>query len=130
MIVTLSALQLVALHAELMRAFGGRRGLRDQAALEAAAGRPGMTFDGEDLYPDLAAKVAALMHSLVVNHASVDGNKRVGAAAAELVVEVNGYRLHAPDTVLESVTLAVARGELSAEALAIWFRQRLEPAES
>ena len=130
MIVTLSASQLVALHGELLKAFGGRRGLRDRGALESAAARPGMTFDGEDLYPDLAAKVAALMHSLVVNHAFVDGNKRVGAAAAELVVEVNGYRLLSSDSDLETVTLAVARGELSAEALAIWFRQRLEPAEA
>ena len=129
MIVTLSAGQLVALHGELMKAFGGRRGLRDRAALEAAAARPGMTFDGEDLYPDFAAKVAALMHSLVVNHAFVDGNKRVGAAAAELVVGVNGYRLRAEDFDLEKVTISVAQGELSAEALAIWFRQRLEPAE-
>lgn len=129
MIVTLSVPQLVALHGELLKAFGGRRGLRDRAALESAAARPGMTFDGEDLYPDLAAKVAALMHSLVANHAFVDGNKRVGAAAAELVVEVNGYRLLSPDSDLENVTLAVARGELSAEALAIWFRQRLEPAD-
>lgn len=130
MIVTLSVPQLVALHGELLNAFGGRRGLRDRSALESAAARPGMTFDGEDLSPDLAAKAAALMHSLVVNHAFVDGNKRVGAAAAELVVEVNGYRLRAADSDLEDLTLAVARGELSAEAIAIWFRQRLEPAET
>ena len=130
MIVTLSASQLVALHGELMKAFGGRRGLRDRAALESAAARPGMTFDGEDLYPDVAAKAAALMHSLVVHHAFVDGNKRVGAAAAELLVEVNGARLRSADADLEDVALAVARGELSAEALAIWFRQRLEPAEA
>ena len=130
MIVTLSVPQLVALHGELLNAFGGRRGLRDRSALESAAARPGMTFDGEDLYPDLAAKAAALMHSLVVNHAFVDGNKRVGAAAAELVVEVNGYRLRSADSDLEDLTLAVARGELSAEAIAIWFRQRLEPAET
>ena len=129
MIVTLSAAQLAALHSELMKAFGGRGGLRDRGALEAAAARPGMTFDGEDLYPDLAAKAAALMHSLVVNHAFVDGKKRVGAAAAELVVEVNGYRLRADDSDLESVAFSTAKGELSAEALAIWFRQRLEPAE-
>ena len=129
MILTLSVAQLIALHDELMKSFGGRRGLRDRAALESAAARPEMTFDGEDLYPDLAAKAAALMHSLVVNHAFVDGNKRAGAAAAELVVEVNGHRLRAPDADLENMTFAVARGELSAEALAIWLRQRLEPTQ-
>ncbi len=129
MIVTLSAAQLAALHSELMKAFGGRGGVRDRGALEAAAARPGMTFDGEDLYPDLAAKAAALMHSLVLDHPFVDGNKRVGAAAAELVVEINGYRLRADDPDLERVAFSAAKGELSAEALAIWFRQRLEPVQ-
>lgn len=127
MIVTLSAAQLAALHSELMRAFGGRGGLRDRGALEAAAARPGMTFAGDDLYPDLAAKAAAIMHSLVLDHPFVDGNKRVGAAAAELVVEINGYRLRADDQDLEKVSFSAAKGELSCEALAIWFRQRLEP---
>jgi death-on-curing protein len=126
-IVTLSAAQVAALHAELLSNFGGRGGLRDRAALEAAVARPGMTFGGEDLYPDLATKTAALMHSLVVNHPFVDGNKRVGAAAAEFVVEVNGHRLRASDAQLEEVTFSVARGEVTAEALAIWFRQRMEP---
>jgi len=126
-IVTLSEAQVVALHAELLSGFGGRRGQRDRAALEAAVARPGMTFGGEDLYPDLATKAAALMHSLVVNHPFVDGNKRVGAAAAELVVEVNAHQLRASDAQLEEVTFSVARGEMTAEALAIWFRQRMEP---
>lgn len=129
MIVTLSARQVLALHAELTKAFGGGRGLRDRAALEAAVARPGMTFGGEDLSPDLAAKAAALMHSLVTGHPFLDGNKRVGATAAELVIEVNGYRLRSPDADLEAVALAVARGEVTAEALAIWIRQRLEPKE-
>lgn len=84
-----------------------------------------MTFGGEDLYPDLAAKAAALMHSLVMNHPFVDGNKRVGVMAAELFLELNGGRLMASDGELEQVALSVARGELNAEELAIWVRQRL-----
>lgn len=124
MIVGLSAAQILALHQALLRAFGGRRGLRDRGALEASLARPFATFDGEDLYPDAAAKAAALMHSLVSNHPFVDGNKRVGAAAAELLLEVNGWSLIAEDDDLEEITLAVARGEVAAEALAIWLRQR------
>jgi death-on-curing protein len=88
-----------------------------------------MTFGGEDLYPDLAAKVAALMHSLVMNHPFVDGNKRVGVMAAELFLTVNGYALDAGDDELVELTLAVARGEVSSEALAIWIRQRSRPRE-
>ena len=124
MIVGLSAAQILALHQALLRAFGGRRGLRDRGALDASLARPFATFDGEDLYPDAASKAAALMHSLVSNHPFVDGNKRVGAAAAELFLEVNGWSLHAGDDDLEGITLAVARGEVAAEELAIWLRQR------
>ena len=83
-----------------------------------------MTFGGEDLYPDAEAKAAALMHSLVTNHPFVDGNKRAGAAAAELFLNLNGVGLVAEDEELVDVTLAVARGEVTAEALAIWLRQR------
>ena len=121
----LSVEQLLDLHDQLLAAFGGRAGLRDRGGLEAAAARPAASFGGEDLYIDLAAKAAALFHSLVMNHPFADGNKRVGAAAAELFVEVNGSQLEASDSELEEITLSTARGEMSAEALSIWFRQRL-----
>jgi len=104
-------------------------GLRDRGGLEAAVARPAMTFDGEDLYPDLATKAAALMHSLVLNHPFVDGNKRVGVHAAEFFVERNDHTLEADDDELKRVTLAVAQGQVAIEALTIWFRQRLRPAE-
>jgi death-on-curing protein len=84
-----------------------------------------MTFGGEDLYVDLAAKAAALMHSLVLNHPFIDGNKRVGAAAAEFFLEYNGHSIEATDDELEAMTLSVAEGKFEAEALAIWIRQRL-----
>jgi death-on-curing protein len=86
-----------------------------------------MTFDGEDLYPDLPSKAAALMHSLVLNHPFVDGNKRVGVAAAELFLLANGHELTGADDELETLTLAVARSERDVEALTIWFRQRFRP---
>jgi death-on-curing protein len=128
-IVYLSPGQVVALHHDLLALFGGLAGVRERGALDSAVARPAMTFGGEDLYPDPAAKAAALLHSLVLNHPFVDGNKRTGAAAAELMLELNGLALVASDDELEHVILATARGELSAEALAIWFRQRSRPLE-
>jgi len=121
----LSVDQILEVHNAQIEEFGGSAGLRDRGALESAVARPAMTFGGEDLYPDVPSKTAALMHSLVMNHAFVDGNKRVGVAAAELFLRLNGYRLDASDSELEDLTLTVARGELDAEALAIWFRQRI-----
>lgn len=122
--------QLLRLHEMQLRAFGGSPGLRDRGRLEAAAARPQMTFGGEDLYPDLAAKAAALMHSLVTNHPFVDGNKRVGVMAAELLLVVNGHDLEAEDNDLVELTFGVARGEISSEALAIWLRQRIRAREA
>jgi len=129
-ILYLSLAQVVELQHELLAAFGGLGGIRDRGSLEASIARPAMTFGGEDLYPDLPAKAAALLHSLVLNHPFVDGNKRVGAASAELMLELNGLALAAGDHEIEIVVLATARGEMSAEALAIWFRQRCRPIES
>jgi death-on-curing protein len=125
----LSVEQLLRIHQAQLRLFGGSPGVRDGGGLESAAARPQMTFAGEDLYADLPAKAAALMHSLVMNHPFVDGNKRVGATAAELFLLANGHELDAGDDSLIDLTLAVARGEVSAEALAIWMRQRLRRRE-
>ena len=127
MIGYLSVDQILSLHAEQLKAYGGASGLRDRGLLEAAAARPGMTFDGVDLYEDLAAKAAALMHSLALNHPFVDGNKRVAVHAALVFLILNDCDLLAtPDDLVER-TLAVAEGKGPVEALTIWFRQRLPP---
>jgi len=120
----LSLKQVLALHRMQTTRFGGAAGLRDGGALEAAVARPRMTFGGEDLYPDMPAKAAALMHSLVMNHPFVDGNKRVGAHAAIQFLLVNGFEVVFSPAALTQLTWAVARGQVSAEALAVWFRQR------
>jgi len=83
-----------------------------------------MTFGGEDLYPEVADKAAALMHSLVMNHPFVDGNKRVGAFACILFLLANDVEPTFSSSELTDVILSVARGELNAEALSIWLRHR------
>ncbi len=125
----LSIGQLLALHAQQLRRYGGGAGMRDRGGLESALARPAATYGGEDLYPDIADKAAALMHSLALNHPFVDGNKRVSAFAAIVFAESNGHEfLATPDELVET-TLAVAEGKMAVEALAIWFRQRLRSVE-
>ena len=120
----LSLDQILALHKAQIDEYGGAHGVRERGGLESAIARPRMTFGGEDLYPGIADKGAALWHSLVMNHPFVDGNKRIGAMAAEFFLGLNGIDLLAGDEELVDTTMAVARGEMSAEALAIWIRQR------
>ena len=120
----LSQAQVEAIHKAQVSRFGGSHGLRDEGALEAAVGRPQVTFGGEDLYPGVAEKAAALMHSLVLNHPFVDGNKRVGAHAAIAMLLINGYEPLFSPADFVAIALQTAEGRITAEALAIWFRQR------
>jgi len=120
----LSLEQVLDLHRRQLRLFGGAARLRDRGALKSAVARPQMTFGGEDLYPEIEDKAAALMHSLVMNHPFVDGNKRVGAHACVLLLMANGVEPMFSPAELTAITLATARGEVSAEALSIWLRQR------
>lgn len=65
------------------------------------------------------------MHSLVSNHAFIDGNKRIAVAAAELFLRINGYRLPADDVALEDVTLAAASGRIGVDEIRTWIEQRI-----
>jgi death on curing protein len=87
--------------------------VRDIGLLESALGRPRATVFGEDAYPDLDTKAAALLHSLVRNHALVDGNKRLGWAATAVFLGINGHRVSATDDEVVDLVVAVAAGELS-----------------
>ena len=87
--------EVIALHAKLTAQSGGSPGLRDRGALESAVAQPEMSFGGEDLYPTVAAKAAAFGHSLIQNHCFIDGNKRIGHAAMEVFLVVNGYEVEA-----------------------------------
>lgn len=95
------------------RMFGTRHQVRDAGLVDSAAARPQAVHFGEDVYPGLAGKAAALLHSLVGNHALVDGNKRIGLAALLLFYGLNGCELVATDDELFDLVMAVADGSLT-----------------
>ena len=70
------------------------------------------------------------MHALVANHPFVDGNKRVGAYAALVFIELNDWTANITPKELEDVTMEVARRNIDIEPLTIWFRQRIAARES
>lgn len=94
------------------RAIGAPPELRDAGLLESAAARPAATAFGEDAYEDLAAKAAALLHSIVRNHPLVDGNKRLGLASALVFLGANGRRLTLTEDEAYLLVMAVADGTL------------------
>lgn len=117
----LTAAQVLFIHARLLAETGGARGIHDLGLLESASARPQATFGGEDLYPDLFTKAAALMAALVNNHPFVDGNKRGGITATAIFLQRNGRRLTASNAEVEQFTLEVAQSRLSVGQIAIWL---------
>jgi death-on-curing protein len=94
------------------RATGGLVDVRDIGLLESAAARPRASASGTDAYPTLHDKAAALLHSIVRNHALVDGNKRLGLAAVIAFYGVNGRRLTMTNDEAYDVVVAVAIGNV------------------
>jgi death-on-curing protein len=94
-------------------AFLGRRPeVRDYGLLESALARPQASVFGEDAYPTLHEKAAALLDSLVNNRALVDGNKRLGWVASRLFSGLNGYTVVGSEDDKFGLVIAVATGEL------------------
>jgi death-on-curing protein len=123
----LSLAEVTELHRLVIDAAGGVRGIRDMGALDAAVAQPRMSFGGEDLYPTLAEKAAALCFSLVQNHPFLDGNKRVGHAAMETFLVLNGLEIQAPSEEQEQVMLRVASGEMRRADLVHWLEAYSTP---
>ena len=115
----------LALHRRIIQTSGGSAGIRDQGGLESAIAQPLMTFGGQDLYPTVIEKAAALCFSLIRNHPFVDGNKRVGHAAMEVFLISNGYGIDATVDIQERIILGVASGEVSREQLVEWLREHI-----
>jgi len=95
------------------RAIDGEVLIRDAGLLEAAVARPQTSVFGEDAYPDLHSKTAALLLSICKNHALIDGNKRLALAAAIVMLGVNGWKLTLSNDEAYDLIISVATGELS-----------------
>lgn len=115
--------EVLELHRSVIEQWGGASGIRDLGALESALAQPRQSFGGQDLYPDLTSKAAALCFSLVLNHPFIDGNKRIGHAAMETFLIVNGSELGESVDEQERIMLNLAAGKLSREDFVEWVTQ-------
>jgi death-on-curing protein len=117
--------ELLEIYRQVMAQSGGATGIRDLNALESVLAQPRATYGGEDLYPTLADKAAILGYLLVKNHPFIDGNKRVGHAAMEVFLLLNGYELQAEVDEQEAVILSIAAGQLERDAFTDWLTNHL-----
>lgn len=115
------------LYARIMAQSGGIAGILNLDALESALAQPRMTFGGEELYPTLVEKAAALGSSLIQNHPFLDGNKRTGHAVMEVFLLLNGFEIRATVDEQVDVILRVASGSMQREAFTDWLRLHIRP---
>ena len=118
---TLSKLQVILLHEQLIDETGGTHGLRDEGLLESALTAPFQSFSGQSAYPSLQQKAARLCFGLVKNHPFIDGNKRIGAHVMLVFLALNGLVLSYTQDELSDVILRLANGQIGYEALLEWL---------
>lgn len=114
----LSAEDILAVHDEMLRCFGGAGGVRDVNALNSSVGRPQSGY-----YADVIEEAAALFESLVRNHPFVDGNKRTAITATAVFMRLNGYKLQFTDAeAYEWMVSHLESGRLTKSAADEWLR--------
>lgn len=113
----------LAIHDDMIERYGGGHGIRDLGLIQAALARPQASFGGEDLYPTLLNKAAALFHSLIFNHAFLDGNKRTSITTTARFLYINGYELTAEDKEFIDFPLRVENKHLSIEEIKEWLKK-------
>ena len=114
--------EVVSLHSAIIARSGGALGIRDVSALDSALAQPKSSFDGDDLYPSVDDKAAALCFSLAQNHPFVDKNKRITHAAIKTFLVLNGFEIVAGIDEQERLMLSLASGQETRESLAGWLK--------
>jgi death-on-curing protein len=99
--------------------------VRDIGLLESAVARPRTSVFGEDAYVEFDEKAAALLHSVVRNHALVDGNKGLAWASMRTFCLLNDLDITYQVDDAESMVLEAAAGEIEVAEIAAWKRERL-----
>jgi death on curing protein len=112
----------LTLHANQVNLYGGQQGVRDLGLLESALAQPQATFGGQLLHKDVFEMAAAYLFHVVQNHPFLDGNKRTGAVAALVFLDLNGVEIDAPKGSLYELTMRVATGQASKDHIADYFR--------
>ena len=118
----LSVEEVIEINAQVM---GGKHVLRDRGLLESAVARPQASAFGADAYPDLAAKAAALLHSLVLNHPFIDGNKRTAVLATLVFLDLNGYVVRWDQREALDFMLRLAQHQVELDDVIAFLRERM-----
>ena len=116
--------EVLEINAEVM---GGRHVLRDRGLLESAVSRPQASAFGADAYPDLVCKASALLHSLVLNHAFLDGNKRTAVLSTLVFLDLNDHIVRWNQEEALHFVLDIAEHQIEMNDVIAFLRDRVHP---
>ena len=120
----LSLDEVLSLHADQIRRYGGSGGTRDLGLLQSAMGSVSATFGGLFLHETMFEMAAAYLYGICRNHPFVDGNKRTAVAAALTFLEMNGLEIEAGENEFYDLVIGVAEGRVTKAAVAVFFHER------
>jgi death-on-curing protein len=114
--------QLLEIHALVIETTGASAGLRDLGRLEAAIAAQTQNVFGEELYPTVIDKAAALLRGVIADHAFVNGNKRTAMLASITLLRLNTLQFHADQGEIEDFAVKVATDRLDVPEISAWLR--------
>ena len=123
----LTLAEIIEIHDYQISHFGGLNGVRDIEMLKSAIGMPSASFGGEYLHPTIFEMAAAYLYHLVENHPFIDGNKRFGAMAALVFLDLNGYDFNASDDEFTAMVMSVASGKMMKAEITSFLSRHASP---
>jgi death-on-curing protein len=120
--------EILLIHENQLKLYGGDSGLRDLGLLQSALNMPSAGSGDEYFHKDLYEMAAAYLFHLVKNHAFVDGNKRVGFVASYVFLRINGIQVTASDKAYEEITLDTAQSKVDKSQIAVFFKKHSKKA--
>lgn len=119
--------EVLEIHRDQITLYGGSDGIRDMGLLQSALAMPQAGVQDQYLHSDLFEMAGAYLFHIVKNHPFIDGNKRVGAVAAFVFLEMNAVQIRCTNHELVDIVLAVAEGRIQKSGVAEFFRRSTTP---
>lgn len=116
--------EVIQIHDDLIKEYGGLHGIRDIGLLVSAIEMPKATMFGEYLHESIYDKASAYLYHIVCNHPFLDGNKRTGAASALIFLNQNGCKTHYDMKKFEELVCKVAIGGIHKESISIFLNEK------
>ena len=118
--------QVLKLHDQIIKEFGGIHGIRNEALLDSALTNPLQTFTGQDLYPTILDKAIQLCYGIIENHPFLDGNKRTGLHSLLILLNINGLKIEIAHDELIDIIFNVADGSFNRQKFLLLLKENIK----